>query len=253
MIVATSITESYLEKSKPFFESVNKNFKGKKICFCIGFTFNTHPWKIDGWELIFVPIENIKCKWQPKNRKDFYTLQYGEFVDYYDFKDDDQVLFLDSDMILQRPINDLLLTSKGTFFFTDSSFPAAKIKDVIQYPELGFNGDVEGFCKGYNIQDDSREFCVAFMYANIRSWRKLYVIVKSIHEKFLNQFIHHSAWQTLINIIIMNHFPYIRLNPVVCNATWYLGTKAKRENNKLMYQNSEVYFVHTKFNEEYEY
>ena len=248
MIIATSITESYLEKSKPFFESVNKNFKGKKICFTLGFII-----LIDGWETIYVPLDKIKCQWQPRNRYDYYSLQHGEFVKFYDFKDEDQVLFLDSDMILQRPIDDLLLTSKGTFFVTDSSFPAAKIKDVIQYPEYDFRGNLEKFCEEHHIDDNTKEFCAAFMYANVKAWRGLYAIVKSIHLYFLPHFAHHAAWQTLINIVILNHFPYIRLNPIVCNATWYSGTKVVRRDNKLMYQNSMVYFVHTKFNEEYEF
>lgn len=248
MIIATSITESYLEKSKPFFESVNKNFKGKKICFTLGFII-----LIDGWETIHVPLDKIKCQWQPRNRDNYYSLQHGEFVDWYNFKDEDQVLFLDSDMILQRPIDDLTLTSKGTFFITDSSFPSAKIKDVIQYPEYDFKGNLEKFCEEYHIDDNTKEFCAAFMYANVKAWRGLYAIVKSIHLYFLPHFAHHAAWQTLINIVILNHFPYIRLNPIVCNATWYSGTKVVRRDNKLMYQNSMVYFVHTKFNEEYEY
>lgn len=247
MIIATSITEEYLEKSKPFFESANKHFEGEKICFCIGFIC-----QIEGWDVVYVPIEGLKCKWQPKNRKNYYSLQHGEFVEWYNFKDNETILFVDSDMILQRPFDIALDFKETDFYTTDSSFPATLLQDAAI--NLNVKAPIDFFDK-FNITSDSseEEFCAAWMTASVKNWKKLFKLTKSNYLEFLSYFEHHAAWQLLINYTIINYFRYKKLAPNIQNAIWYSGTSAQIKNDTLFYQDKTVYFNHTKFNGNWKY
>lgn len=224
MILATSITEPYLEKSELFFSSAVKHFKGVRICFCIGFKT-----KIPGWKCVEVPLP-LACNWQPTNRVDYGCLQHGEFVKYYRFKDSDIVLFTDSDMVLQR---DFDFNYTGGFCVTNSSFPPTKLTEVSS--NIGGPGYV----------NDKNEFCTGFIIASVKLWKELY---KEVYKNimFLNHYNHHAAWQLLINIIVADRFKYIVLPPVYCCADWYTGTQAS--GRPLMVDDEVVYFNHTKFN-----
>ena len=237
MIIATSITQPYLEKSKPFFESVVKHFNGKRICFCIGFNC-----EIEGWETVNVPIESLQIKWQPSNRDGYYSLQHGEFTRHYDFKPDDVIMFCDSDMVLQRYWVGLR-TYPSTFYLTNSSFPPTYICNVIEnigctYPDL--------IMREYDIDYKETELCTCFMIADIKSWKLLYKRVK-IRKGFLRHFNHHATWQLLISILIKATFNHEVLSPVICCADWYSGTPAKYVGDKLTIGGTDVYFNHTKF------
>lgn len=244
MIIATSITEEYLLKSKSFFESVNKHFNGRKICFCIGFV-----WKIEGWEVVYVPKDKLQCKWQPKNRLNYYSLQHGEFVNFYNFKDEDEVLFIDSDMILQRKFESVYNFKETDFYVTDSSFPA-----TILY-QAAINIGVKNYKEFFNQFeiDEEEEFCAAWLLTDIKNWKKLYNIVKLQYEEFLSYFEHHAAWQLFINYVIINYFRYKRLNDIIQNAEWYSGTEANNVNDVLVVRDQIVYFNHTKFNGNWKY
>lgn len=245
MIIATSITENYFHKSLSFFDSINKNFEGKRICFCIGFYAI-----YDEWEMIYVDINSLQCKWQPNNRDNYYSLQHGEFINYYQFKDDDQIMFVDSDIILQREFKTDLIFS-GKFLVSNSSFPPTKIIDVLD--NLKFEGDKEEFLSKYNLTINNEEFCAALMIGNYSQWKVLFTVIKNVYQDFLSNFKHHAAWQLLINIVIIKHFKYNVISPMIHNAEWYSGTEAKNINNVLMWKNEIVYFNHTKFNGEWKY
>jgi len=227
MILATSITESYLQKSKPFFASGVKYFIGKRICFCIGFNCT-----IEGWETVNVPLP-LKCNWQPTNRENYHSLQHGEFINHYNFSDDDMVCFCDSDMVLQRPF-DVDFVGNG-FYVTRSSFPATHLNDVSK--NLGYNDKIDGY-----------EFCTCIIVAKVYLWRELFSKVVRNYKPFLHNYNHHAAWQLLINKLIINHLPYSIVPSVYCCAHWYSGTPAKYVGGKLMIKNEVVYFNHTKFN-----
>ncbi len=234
MILTTSITQQYLEKSKPFFESTVKNFPGKRICFCIGFITD-----IEGWETVEVPT--LEINWQPANRKEYYSLQHGEFTKYYNFEATDVVLFCDSDMILQRKWDMDIKFEPGTFYVSQSSFPPTPLKQVVD--NLGGNIEV---IKKYDIGDET-EFCAAFMIASVESWKILYNRVK-INRSFLNNFIHHAAWQLLINYLVQATFKYYIVPPRICSADWYNGSPASYSGDYLVVEREVVYFNHTKFN-----
>jgi hypothetical protein len=247
MIIATSITQPYLEKSQPFFDSVNKNFKGKKICFCIGFYT-----QIEGWETIEVKIDQLSIKWQPKNRENYYSLQHGEFVKFYDFKDNDIVYFVDSDMVLQRELPHKFHTyTSNEFYVSRSSFPPTLLRDVLMH--IGSEKLTRGeFCRKYSI-DIEEEFCAALLIGSIKMWKRLYWSIEKIADEFLENFSHHAAWQLLINVAITKLFQYDVMSPLMQNAEWYSGTEAVVEKDQLKYNGQVVYFNHTKFNRNFKY
>lgn len=251
MVIATSITEDYLHKSQPFFDSVKENFEGRRICFTIGFMAS-----IEGWETIRAELP--ECTWQPQNRKSFYTLQHGEFVKYLpdDINPDDLILFIDSDMVLQRKW-DLQFKSTRGITVTASSFPLQSLMQVVT--NLGVKGaKKKKLCKDYNIHKDFKEFCTGFIIATLDSWENIYRHSKKLYP-LLDNFRHHAAWQLLINIAVLNNFPKVFLLPdFVVNASWYEGTKAignplsvevdVSTEEKTAFKTEPVYFNHTKFN-----
>lgn len=245
MIIATSITSDYFVKSMPFFDSVNKHFKGERICFCIGF----HA-ELEGWKMVYVDPESIQCKWKPKNRKGYISLQHGEFHRFYRFNDDDQVLFIDSDMILQRKF-ETTLEFKNKFLVTRSSFPSTTLEDVCK--NLSCKLTPEQWLDKHQLTINDQEFCAAFIIASIKEWTKLFREVRVVYKDFLSDFEHHAAWQLLINVAIMKCHRYEILPPLIQNAEWYSGTEAKVVDDILMWKDEVVYFNHTKFNRNFKY
>ena len=231
MVICTSITKSYLEKSQPFFQSVNQHYTGRKVCFTIGFNA-----KIEGWETISVLPQ---FNWRPKNREDYYSLQHGEFIQHLNVDDEEMILFLDSDMILQREW-DLEFPPTDAFLVTLCSYPPLKLFEVVK--NLGIKGNREGFYDKYKAFLQ-REFCAFFLIAKAKNWKILFELVKQ-NIKMLNSFEHHAAWQLLINICITNYMKAIKLPDHICNAEWYEGTEMK--DGKV--GDEIVYFNHTKFN-----
>lgn len=220
MIIATSITASYLERSQPFFTSVcqympthNKaGVPNRRICFTIGFTTT-----IEGWECI--QTEPSECKWQPTNRENFATLQHGEFVKYLpeDIEPDEMLLFIDSDMVLQREF-DLEFPSMKGILVTACSYPQLPLRQVVKNLK-GKTGTVRQF----DIRKEYTEFCAAFIIATVARWEDIYRASRGLYP-LLDNFKHHAAWQLLVNLAVLRNFRAFLLPSHICNAPWYEGT-----------------------------
>lgn len=241
MVICTSITQSYLEKSKPFFDSVNKHFDGKKICFCIGFTA-----EIEGWET--VTVNELECKWRPKNRKDYYSLQHGEFIKHYKFDPDEMIALMDSDVILQRKF-DLDFPATDGICVTRCSTPSIALRDVVK--NIGFKGRTSRFYSKYGIEHQ-REFCAAFIMAKAKTWSNIHLYTSRSYG-MLEGFTHHAAWQLLINVALINKVKSFILPEFIMNAEWYKGMGAVNEDWVLKVGEETVYFNHTKFNGNWKY
>lgn len=233
MLIATSITQSYLERSQPFFKStVEYAHNVRRICFTIGFDTT-----IEGWECIETPLP--ECKWQPTNRESFHTLQHGEWVKYLSLPADEMVLFIDSDMILQRTLDlDFPLTDK--VLVTQCSYPALNLWQVVK--NLKCKKRADKFFEKYKCFAQ-REFCAAFILTSYKSWEVIYNKCYYMYD-MLDNFTHHAAWQLLINTAISVNLDVRLLPPFVCNAQWYEGTEMKEG----YVGEEQVYFNHTKFN-----
>jgi hypothetical protein len=238
LTLATSITQPYLERSKPFFESAVKYWPGDKICFCIGFTC-----EIEGWNTVIVPEDSLQFDWRPINRKNYYSLQHGEFIDHYKFDPNEIIVFCDSDMLLQRKWDVKLNIEPGGFFVTNSSFPATTLRNVIS--NIGCSDPI-GVAIKYDIGVTETEFCTCFMIASATDWRLLFSRVK-INRSFMNYFNHHAAWQLLLNVLVPVTFKMEVLPPTICCADWYSGSPANYVYDTLMVGSKVVYFDHHKF------
>lgn len=240
MVIATSITKSYLDRSQPFFESVNKHFTGRKVCFTIGFITT-----IEGWECIETPLP--ECKWQPTNRKEYYSLQHGEWIKYIELADDEMILFCDSDMVLQRPF-DLEFPVTHKIGVTRCVHPAIPLLQVSKNIHCKLS-EKQLFTKFKEFQHLYRkgEFCACFIVASFASWKLIYKLCKQNYF-ILNWFTHHAAWQFLINCSLFGTMRGFVLPEYVVNASWYEGMGAVDKDGVLMYRDEVVYFNHTKFN-----
>lgn len=248
MIIATSITADYLDRSKPFFESVNKFMPitgkdgepNRRLCFTIGFATT-----IKGWECI--ETQYSECTWQPANRTDFHTLQHGEFVRYLpdDIEPDEMLLFCDSDMILQHEF-DLTFPSMRGIMVTNCSWPALPLRQVVK----NLKGKA-GTVRQYDIKKQYNEFCACFIIATVARWEDIYRASRGLYP-LLDAFKHHAAWQLLINLAILRNFRAFLLPPHLCNATWYTGTGMMNDGTIFVERGNNmevemVYFKHTKF------
>lgn len=233
MVIATSITKAYLERSKPFFESVVKYWPGKRVCFTIGFTAI-----IEGWDCIETPLP--ECKWQPVNRVDYASLQHGEWVKCYKPDDpNEMIMFVDSDMILQREW-DLTFPPVNGVWVTQCSYPQLTLMKVVGNLKPKRRAD-KIFAK-YRISLQ-REFCACLILAKYSTWQRIYHHCYYLYP-LLEDFVHHAAWQLLINAAISNNMKAVLLPPFVCNAEWYEGSTMI--DGKV--DGEIVYFNHTKFN-----
>lgn len=252
MVIATSITRTYLDQSYPFFESVLKFAPDcKRICFTIG--FNT---TIEGWECIETAIP--ECEWKPSNRPDYASLQHGEFIKYIpDTEPDEMIMFLDSDMTMQR-LWDLSLSSTRAVTVTACSWPQQTLWGVMD--NFITHKLRKKIAKQYMIHEKSLEFCACLIIASFDRWESIYRGCRENYQ-FLENFKHHAAWQLLINVIVLNTSLSVKLAPEhLCNAAWYTGTRAKgeplevsvmgRKDDADIVTNEIVYFKHTKFNEQ---
>lgn len=176
---------------------------------------------------------------RPKNRDGYYSLQHGEFIQYYQFSDPNEiVLFADADMVLQRRW-DLDFNRPNSVMVTRCSWPQLKIVDVAENLHCK---NMDKFFSDYKGLYEP-EFCTCFLMTSVASWHKLYGVCKAMYP-MLELFDHHAAWQLLINIAAWNTLHVTYLPDYICNAVWYSGTQAK--GNPLTVGNDIVYFNHTK-------
>lgn len=244
MILCTSITSNYLERSQPFFTSAVKHWPHRRICFTIGFIAT-----IEGWETIQVQPE---CEWRPKNRSTYYSLQHGEFIKHMrSVNPEEMILFCDSDMILQRPF-DLDMPATNKILVTGCSWPQLKLMEVVGNLKPARRADKVIKKWGILVQ---REFCGCFIIAKAKIWLSIYHRCKELYP-LLNEFEHHAAWQLLVNLAIHGTFKMVLLPEHICNASWYEGTRAAGSplsvdvmsiGDQSVVSKEVVYFNHTKF------
>jgi hypothetical protein len=102
------------------------------------------------------------------------------------------------------------------------------------------------------------EFCAGFMIATLDSWEDIYREARKLYP-LLDNFTHHAAWQLLINLAVINCKRAYVIPEHICNASWYSGTRAVIQDDKLQvevdvstneetkYRVEPVYFNHSKF------
>ena len=239
-----------------FFMSLKKNSKFSNFIVCIGFE-PKEKFKLKYQYIKFLymdenQVNTFRKDW-PVNRKQFVCLESGEFLNLMDFKDEDIIIFVDLDMVMQRPMSDgeqkLLENLKpneiGMWYDhlpqVDLLFYYNQLKEwanwSVEEAQKIFDGDWTKMVK-------CNTGCVV---GKVSAWK---VIREHYVKNFMNvtdMFGHHSAGQWLLTWIVFRHLNIKFLPPDFHNAHWFHGTLARFENSKLRVDDKIVLFAHTKF------
>lgn len=259
IIITTGLYKNYFSKSMPFFRSLKDNANHRCHIVLI-------DKKIDGDMVRFLKpiqshyialneVDTYREDW-PLNRKFYACLEGGEFLRYFDFKDDDIIIHSDSDMIMQRPFNaseikELHSLKDGEIGMTQTSSPAVTMIEEAKALRIITNmGRIYSDFQG--DWEDKPVFCAAFVACRGSTYKKIFEYYVGFHKHMRTHFGHHAAGQWLVNWIGHEVLSIKELNPIFHNAIWFRGSKCKIKNGYLTLNGKNVIFNHTKFNKEFE-
>jgi hypothetical protein len=193
--------------------------------------------KIDGIINVNVPLEKIKesKRFDIENRPWFVCLETGEFVNFYNFNDDDILILLDYDIIQQRYFNDYEINlvnniKDGEFYLTKNSFT----DDRNSHSEMNI------LCIDMSLNEDKEPFEIyntGCQIAKISTWKKMYEFYKKIHLKWEEKCKHHATGQLIFNYIAYENDMIKELHPSFHSSWGFHGLKHFTRNKK--------FYVHT--------
>ena len=243
--IATNVNKTYFE-TKPgnWIQSVNK-YKADNQC-CMTMTIGFEASFIEN--SLYIPFEDIQYSKHPnlKNRPEFVCLESGEFINFYNFNDDDVVILCDWDVTMQRAFTqdelDLILNIEpDKFLMNRGHYPANYLyNDQLNYLNIGniFN-DIDPNWIVYNT---------GIQVAKVSAWKKLFEYWKIYYNDMFTKCTHHAAGQALFNYIVQKHDMIIEAPLTFHNADWFTGTPSVIKNYQLFVNNDLVLFNHHKFN-----
>ncbi|MFH2047791.1 MAG: hypothetical protein ABIK92_21910 [Pseudomonadota bacterium] len=251
--IIACITENYWQKSRQWLDSVIKFAKPQGfeiICFTVGFDGGNHCRKINRADI----TNHEKPGWC-RNRKDYISLEGGEFLNLFDFKDDDLVINSDVDMVMMRPMtsNELSwlnrLDNQSIALALDEN---AKIdlydSQYISSPELR---------KAFPPQKEETywtHYC-GVMAGYVPAWKKLHDNFKFYYKEIRNIVPHHAIGQWTINYVLHTFGGIEQLPRGLHEAPWWNGNKSLMldKKGKWYWKNVEVCFLHHKFHRRFGY
>lgn len=243
-IITTQITESYYERSKSLFNSLNQHWKDR---FVVGFIdFVPADYRGEYYLMKREDIGTYRTDY-PKNRTDFVCPQSGEFIDYLDCTDDDVIIQIDADSIIQREITDAelltLIPKENEFITVYGANPPNNMYVVTQ--NLGFV-DPEQF----KYLEDLPEITPSFIVGKKKTFSDLRDVILSEWEKFIKINSHHAGIQWITSKLIHEKFKLKVVDNTFQCGDWYLSFNLSVRNNRLYLNDDMVLFNHTKFNDE---
>lgn len=236
-----NVDETYYKSRRGnWIESVLKH-KGKNECKILYISNNNL--NINNIDVLKIDSEKIKYSKHPtlKNRSNFVCLESGEFLDFYEFKDDDTIILCDWDVTMQREMNEYEISlienlKHDSFGMNKDHYPQSYLNNYLNINTIFFDIDPSWLVYNTGIQ------C-----ARVSSWKKLYFYWKIYYNQMFSKCNHHAAGQALFNYIIQKHNMLEELPPTFHNADWFHGTPARVINNKLYVNEELVLFNHHKF------
>lgn len=233
-----------------FFKSLeNQPYEVNMLC--IGFNI---PKDIpENFKCLRVELDELKSytKGYPENREFYYSLETGDFLDFFDYEDDDIIFQADVDAIFQRDLNDIELSIienikygelAGSFF----SHPRTTLGN--EWNNLRPTGDLSW---AYN--KDQEIICCGLIVARVDTYKYIYHSCVNLKELVQKKLKHHASMQWFINYIFDSYGKIIDLGENFHNAEWFTGHKTECKDGKLYDKDGLVYFNHTKFNPKYYY
>jgi hypothetical protein len=227
--IATNCDEKfYRQKPNNVLESLLKHKKYEIMFFQIGFDET-----IEGVINVPIPIYKIKhsLRNDTTNRQNFVCLESGEFVNFYDFNDDDVLILIDYDIIQQRNFNNdeisLIENIKdGDFYLTRNKFTDDVTDSCVEFDIV---------CIDKTIMEDKEPFRVyntGCQIANIKTWKKLYQEWIKIYKEWEEKCKHHATGQLTINYILHKEHMIKELSPSFHSAWFMHGLRHYTLNNK---------------------
>ena len=192
--------------------------------------------RIDPREIMYSKHPNLK------NRPNFVCLESGEFVNFFNFNDNDVVTLCDWDVTMQREMTESELQliqnlDSNTFGMNKDHYPQSYLNPYLNLNKIFDDIDNRWIVYNTGIQT-----------AKISAWKLLFSYWKEYSPKVFEQCTHHAAGQALFNYIIQKHNMIKEMPITYHNAHWFHGTSSHINNDQLYVGSELVLFNHHKFN-----
>lgn len=248
--IVVACDEAYYKKAEILFNSLDNNAKHcRKQILCIGFET-----KRKGYETATVKIEDLKSyrKGFPNNRPFYICAEGGEFLDYFDYDDNDIIIHIDADMVMQREFNDyekeiIDNIEHEEIYATLTSKPSTSLREEFWRlkPKVGYT-TAKKYYKDVNWSTPI--FCAGLIMCTAKTYRNvIYKNYLSEVNSMIEIFDHHAAGQWLMNYVCNKYGITLIINQSFHCGSWFLDIDTEINNNKLYVNNEEILFNHTKF------
>jgi hypothetical protein len=260
--LGTGITHNLWDSDRHFLQSMLKYSPFKNFILTCGFELNnTELNTYKNCKFTYINNDKILTKagpdWPlPNGRNNYLTLQIGEFTQFIDYiNDDDIVIFSDNDTTMQRsPTKEEIELfeniEENVFLMKLEGWPSSNKVDYIK-KSLRLSVSIHEVENEFNIsiQDEKLIHCAGFIAARKSSYKKLFSIYLN-HIAFMKKHLrHHAATELVINIICNSGDLRIQgIDGSVADAHWYKGTTTKLINNQYVNNGKLVLFAHRKSN-----
>ena len=237
--IVLAMNKEYLHKGGNVLIDSLKKYHTGRICFL----------QIDFYESILgVECQSAKLtdihsfrKDFPKNRPFYICAESGDFLDYFDFDEDEYILHIDADMILQREIvwpdgfdfKKILVTRNGYRTLNDEA------KILNPKAEISEQGDC---------------YIAALIGATYSDYKEIRKRHNELIYKYQDIFGHHATGQWVISLVIRDMDKHVLdVADPFHSACWYETMPSRHviKNKELyvsgLYDHQKVIFNHTKF------
>jgi len=197
-----------------------------------------------------IPSENLKHSSNRHikgSRSGFSCLETGEFVSFLDFKDSDILVLCDYDVTMQRRFNE----NEKSILFNLGEFDFAANLDSYNSPEGKISAFVQKFSANKNVFNNLSEDHVVFntgvQAGRISAWKNLYEDWSKNSESVNKSIPYHFSFQLYFSYFIQHYNIAVTMPETFHNAKWFLNTRARVKENKLLVDDNLVLFNHHKW------
>lgn len=254
--IVVACDKAYYDKADILFKSLDVNAKNcRKQILCIGFQVERK-----GYETATVKIEDLKSyrKGFPSNRPFYICAEGGEFLDFFQYDDNDIIIHIDADMIMQRGFESKELRiidriEHGEIFATLTSNPATSLREEFWRlkPKLGYTSVKKLYS---DVSWNNPIFCAGLIMCTAKTYREvIYKNYLSEINNMIKAFDHHAAGQWLMNYVCYKYAEVYIIHQDFHCGSWFLDIETEETNNKLTVNNNVVLFNHTKFLKDFDY
>lgn len=269
--IVIALDETYWYKAKEFalFDSIEKNTKGNENvfvkCLCFGFDVpkSDKHFQNSNWEWARCEIKDLKSfrpGWPSgqKNRQFFICAEGGEFLDYFQFEDNDIIIHIDADTTMQRPFLDSEIETLKNMKYGEIGGSYHAIPEITldqELKSLRLQEPERNVAKHFPRHWEKPIFCSGLIVAIAKTYRD--VIYKQYLprvDKMVMLFNHHAGGQWLMNYIAYEYGSFVDLGRSFAHADWFIGSDRQDvEENKFRYKGQIVLFNHHKFNRHWDF